>query len=108
MGVVILSRNFTGKPHFAGTTGEKETAMYIRDTWIQQGLDSVRMVPYKILLSYPDRDDPSRITLHDENNKAVYVTQLVEKILRPEQNQSDVFSPFNVFSPSGDVKVNIE
>jgi len=107
MVVVILSRNFTSKPHLAGTTGEKETAEYIRDTWIQQGLQPVQMIPYDVLLSYPDRDDPNRITLYDENDQVVYVTQIVEKIIRPEQNQSDVVPPFNVYSPPGRIRVNI-
>jgi N-acetylated-alpha-linked acidic dipeptidase len=95
----------TAKPHLAGTSGERQLAEYIESTWKLQGLDPVQMVSYDILLSYPDKNDPSRITLYDENNQTVYVTQLVEKILRPEQNQSDVVPPFNVFSPPGHMRV---
>lgn len=100
-----LDRNLTAKPHLAGTDGELRVAQYIGDTWRAQGLSPVRLVPYEILLSFPDKDDPSKITLFDENNKEVYVTQLVEKILRPEQNQSDVVPPFNVYSPPGHIRV---
>jgi hypothetical protein len=63
------------------------------------------MVPYRVLLSYPDPSDPSKITLFNRQTP-VYQTQLVEKILRPEQNQSNVVPPYNIYSPPGTVTVS--
>jgi len=81
-------------------------AEHIASVWQSQGLSSVRLIPYHVLLSYPDPADPNRIVLLDiASNKPVHTTQLAERVLRPEQNQSDVVPPFNVFSPPGNPRV---
>ena len=45
------------------------------------------------------------LELHNSENDVTFTSQLYEKIIRPEQNQSDVFPPFNAFSASGTPKV---
>jgi len=96
----------TSFPHLAGTRGERELAEFIADTWRQQGLTSVRLVPYRVLLSYPDSVNPSRVVVYDfRDNTTVFTSQLTEKILRPDDNHTDVVPPYNVYTPSGIVTV---
>ena len=46
-----------------------------------------------------------RIELQDGDGNPLYTPQLVEKILSPDQNQSDVVPPFNAYSAPGSPKV---
>ena len=97
----------TSYPHLAGTGGERELAEYIGATWRQQGLDSVRLVPYDVLLSYPDSDEPSRVVIRDvRDNSTVFTSQLTEKSLRPGDNLTGAVPPYNVYSPPGSVTVS--
>jgi len=95
----------TKKPHLAGTPGEKAVVDYIENFWTEIGLNPVKVYPYNVLLSYPNRTNPNRIVLYDGNGRAQYTTQLFEKILRPEQDQPDVVPPFNAYSPPGNPRV---
>jgi len=95
-------------PHLAGTPGEDRLGSEIYDTWVQQGLDYVTNDTYDILLSYPNRSDPSYVYLFDADGNEVYRTQKFEKILSGDQNHSDVVPPFNAYSPSGDVTVCLQ
>jgi len=96
----------TSFPHLAGTHGERELAEYIADTWRQQGLTSVRLVPYRVLLSYPDSANPSRVVIYDvRDDTTVFTSQLSEKMLHPDDNDTDVVPPYNVYTPSGIVTV---
>jgi len=93
-------------PHLAGTRGERELADYIADTWRQQGLTAVRQVPYRVLLSYPNPADPSRVVIYDvRDNTTVFTSQPTEKNLRPGDNLTGAVPPYNVYSPSGIVTV---
>jgi len=96
----------TSFPHLAGTRGERQLAEYIANTWRQQGLVGVRLVPYHILLTYPDSAKWSGVVIHDvRDNTTVFTSQTTEKILRPDENHTDITPPYNVFSPSGVVTV---
>ncbi|CAG0902924.1 unnamed protein product [Darwinula stevensoni] len=61
--IAAYLRNLTLTPHLAGREQELANAEWIRDSWATWGLDSVRVVPYRVLLSYPD---PERL------NKAIH------------------------------------
>ena len=63
------------------------------------------MMPYTVMLSYPDKDNPNRIIMRDGKGEVVHTSQLMEEILRPEQNHPDVVPPFNAFSAPGTPKV---
>ncbi|XP_033103990.1 N-acetylated-alpha-linked acidic dipeptidase 2-like isoform X2 [Anneissia japonica] len=97
---------FTSQPHLAGTPAEKENAEYIRKAWIEQGLDSAKLVPYDVYLSYPDKDNPNKVSLL-ENGKEIFSTREHEDILRPEDNHTNVVPPFNAYSAQGTVKGNL-
>ena len=94
----------TEKPHLAGTPADYTQAKELEEFWKDLGLKSW-VTPYDVLLSYPDSDNPNRIELQDGSGDEIYTTQIQERILRPEQNQSDVVPPFSAFSATGQPRV---
>ncbi|MEQ2215261.1 hypothetical protein XENOCAPTIV_029757 [Xenoophorus captivus] len=58
-------RKFTRLPHLAGTEQNLKYAQQIMKEWQDFGLDSVEMVPYDILLSYPNKSQPNYISIVD-------------------------------------------
>ena len=61
-----LNRKFTRLPHLAGTEQNLRYAEQIRNEWLEFGLDSVEMVPYDVLLSYPNKSQPNYISIVDQ------------------------------------------
>jgi len=47
-------RFLTEEPHIAGTPRNKKLAEYVRDHFEAYGLEDVEMIPYDVLLPYPD------------------------------------------------------
>lgn len=66
-----LHRKFTRLPHLAGTVENLRYAEQIRDEWKEFGLDSVEIVPYRVLLSYPNKTQPNYISIIDHYGKEV-------------------------------------
>ncbi|XP_022258162.1 glutamate carboxypeptidase 2 homolog, partial [Limulus polyphemus] len=93
------------KPHVAGTARDFELAKYIRNMWSNQGLDKVEMVPYNILLSYPDPQHPNTVEIVDSNNGEVFFTAQLQEKKVPQAGGEDMGMAYNGFSPSGDVTV---
>ena len=91
----------------AGTPADLEQAEELKIFWENEaGLDRAKLYPYDVLLSYPKKDTPNKIEMQDDDGNVLFTSQLFEKILSPEQNQSDVVSPFNAYSASGEPKVS--
>ncbi|CAH1266289.1 NAALAD2 [Branchiostoma lanceolatum] len=99
-------RKLTEKPHLAGTEGSYALAEYVRQTWLEQGLDTAHVAPYHVLLSYPDPDKPSYVALLDSNDDEMFRTAPREPSLDldPPANISSVVPPFAAYSPSGIVE----
>nr|KAG5710645.1 hypothetical protein BaRGS_035047 [Batillaria attramentaria] len=69
-------RHLSAKPHIAGEQADFDLVTYLKDTLTGYGLDSVRVAPYHVLLSYPDGSDPNRAELLNGSNydgELVYV-----------------------------------
>jgi N-acetylated-alpha-linked acidic dipeptidase len=61
----------TSIPHLAGTQGDEDSALYVKNKWIEQGLDYAEMIDYDVLLSYPDDKKPNKyLVLYDLNYRA--------------------------------------
>lgn len=69
--ICLLHRKFTRLPHLAGTEQNLRYAEQIRDEWLQFGLDSVELVPYDVLLSYPKKSQPNYISIVDALGREV-------------------------------------
>uniref|UniRef100_A0A8C9XYX5 Glutamate carboxypeptidase 2 n=1 Tax=Sander lucioperca TaxID=283035 RepID=A0A8C9XYX5_SANLU len=73
-----LHRKFTRLPHLAGTEQNLRYAEQIRKEWLEFGLDSVEMVPYDVLLSYPNKSQPNYISIVDQLGSEYLFTALVK------------------------------
>ena len=93
-----ISRDLTSAPRLAGTPADHATAVKLRDFWRDQGLDEVKLVPYDVLLSYPDPNVYNRVELYDRRDKLIFTT-------RTDSNRSGLVPPFNAYSASGSPKV---
>ncbi|XP_030854990.1 glutamate carboxypeptidase 2 [Strongylocentrotus purpuratus] len=94
----------SSRPHLAGTPAEKENAEMLVNLWTEYGFDSVRLLPYDVLLAYPDPDNPNTVMITD-NGVGVFTSALTEAVLRPEDNNTDVVPPFNAYSAQGEPEV---
>ncbi|XP_048838072.1 N-acetylated-alpha-linked acidic dipeptidase 2 [Brienomyrus brachyistius] len=94
-------RKFTRLPHLAGTQQNLHLAQQIRDEWLQFGLDSVELVSYDVLLSYPNKSSPSYISIIDQAGNEVFNTSLSEPIPEGYENISDIVPPYSAFSAEG-------
>ncbi|KAG7470918.1 hypothetical protein MATL_G00118940 [Megalops atlanticus] len=94
-------RKFTRLPHLAGTEQNLHLAQQIRDEWLQFGLDSVEIVPYDVLLSYPNQTNPNYISIIDDRGKEVFNTSLSEPVPVGYENISNIVPPYNAFSAKG-------
>ncbi|XP_041468026.1 N-acetylated-alpha-linked acidic dipeptidase 2-like [Lytechinus variegatus] len=94
-------RELSSRPHMAGTPAEKENAEMLVNLWTEYGFDSARLIPYDVLLAYPDPDNPNKVMITD-NGEVNFTTALHEEILRPEDDHPDVVPPFNAYSAQGE------
>lgn len=94
-------RKFTRLPHLAGTQQNLILAEQIRDEWIKFGLDSVHLVPYDVLLSYPNKTNPNYISIVDHLGKEVFNTSLSEPVPEGYEHVTDIVPPYSAFSPKG-------
>lgn len=100
-------RALTNQPHLSGTAGDEHVVEYIQSHWKKLNFDSVETVPYKVLLSSPDRNNPNVVTVRAEDGRVLESSKPFEPILVPQQNDSRIIPPFNAYSPPGVVKGNL-
>ncbi|XP_041732621.1 N-acetylated-alpha-linked acidic dipeptidase 2 [Coregonus clupeaformis] len=94
-------RKFTRLPHLAGTEQNLRLAEQIKGEWLEYGLDSVEMVPYDVLLSYPNTSQPNYISIVDQLGNEVFNTSLSEPVPEGYENVSDIVPPYSAFSAQG-------
>ncbi|XP_063061075.1 N-acetylated-alpha-linked acidic dipeptidase 2-like [Engraulis encrasicolus] len=93
-------REFTRLPHLAGTEQNLRLAERIKDEWVEFGLEGVELVPYDVLLSYPNQTRPNYISILQDGHE-VFNTSLSEPVPEGYENVSDIVPPYNAFSPQG-------
>ena len=79
----------------------------IKDSWTQNGFDSVKIYSYDVLLSYPEQNNSNYVAILSENGKETEISQRKELVIDEEQNDPDVVDPFNGYSPPGEPEVNL-
>ncbi|XP_017286527.1 N-acetylated-alpha-linked acidic dipeptidase 2 isoform X1 [Kryptolebias marmoratus] len=94
-------RKLTQLPHLAGTEQNLKYAEQIQKEWLEFGLDSVEMVPYDILLSYPNKSQPNYISVVDHHGSEVFNTSLAEPIPPGYEDVSNIVPPYSAFSAKG-------
>ncbi|XP_046552472.1 glutamate carboxypeptidase 2-like isoform X1 [Haliotis rubra] len=90
----------TSRPHLAGTPDNLRTAEYVKDQWTEQGYD-VQMVPYDVLLSYPEENHINTASLVASDGRVLYQTSTGEHAFSHGESHPEVVQPYNAFSPSG-------
>ena len=101
-----MFRYISGVPQLAGTTQDLEQAQWVSDRFFEYGLDEVSVIPYQVLLSYPDVDNPNKVYLLDDKGGANFTTSGVQKpIFAPEEYSTLVMPNFNAYSGTGTAEV---
>ncbi|MGH0176133.1 UNVERIFIED_CONTAM: hypothetical protein FKN15_015840 [Acipenser sinensis] len=95
-------RNFTKLPHLAGTEQNLHLAKQIQKEWKDFGLDSVDLVHYDVLLSYPNETNPNYISIINEQGTEIFKTSLLEPPPAGYENVSNVVPPYSAFSAKGE------
>uniref|UniRef100_A0A8C4DVD9 Glutamate carboxypeptidase 2 n=1 Tax=Dicentrarchus labrax TaxID=13489 RepID=A0A8C4DVD9_DICLA len=98
---ILFNRKFTQLPHLAGTEQNLRYAEQIKKEWMEFGLDSVEMVPYDVLLSYPNKSEPNYISIIDQLGNEVFNTSLAEPVPEGYENVSNIVPPYSAFSAKG-------
>uniref|UniRef100_A0A4W3IX31 Glutamate carboxypeptidase 2 n=1 Tax=Callorhinchus milii TaxID=7868 RepID=A0A4W3IX31_CALMI len=94
-------QNWTLHPHLAGTEMNLQLAQQIHSQWKNWGLDSVELVHYDVLLSYPNESSPNYISIMDEHENEIFNTSLAEPVPPGYENIKGLVAPFNAYSPQG-------
>ncbi|XP_075402557.1 N-acetylated-alpha-linked acidic dipeptidase 2-like isoform X2 [Tenrec ecaudatus] len=94
-------RSFSKAPHLAGTEQNLLLAKKIQTQWKEFGLDSVKLVPYDVLLSYPNETNANYISIVDEHGNEIFKTSYHEQIPDGYENITNVVPPYNAFSAQG-------
>uniref|UniRef100_A0A3B4BDZ3 PA domain-containing protein n=1 Tax=Periophthalmus magnuspinnatus TaxID=409849 RepID=A0A3B4BDZ3_9GOBI len=94
-------RTFTQLPHLAGTEQNLKYAKQIQKEWQDFGLDSVDLVHYDVLLSYPNKTQPNYISIVDSLGNEIFKTSLAEPVPEGYEDVSDIVPPYNAFSAKG-------
>ncbi|KAM9812812.1 N-acetylated-alpha-linked acidic dipeptidase 2 isoform 1-T1 [Syngnathus typhle] len=94
-------RKFTRLPHLSGTEQNLKYAEQILTEWQEFGLDSVEMVPYDVLLSYPNVSQPNYIAIVDARGNEVFNTSLAEPSPESYEDVANIVPPYSAFSAKG-------
>ncbi|XP_061684486.1 N-acetylated-alpha-linked acidic dipeptidase 2 isoform X2 [Syngnathoides biaculeatus] len=94
-------RKFTRLPHLSGTEQNLKYAEQVRNEWREFGLDSVEMVPYDVLLSYPNVSRPNYIAIVDAQGREIFNTSLAEPTPEGYEDVPDIVPPYSAYSAKG-------
>jgi N-acetylated-alpha-linked acidic dipeptidase len=89
----------TSVPHIAASPRNNELAEFVHDEWIKFGLEDVRLVPYDVLLSFPEKIQVELLT-PKKHRLSLREKSYAED---PDTERTDVGIPYNAYSRSGDV-----
>ncbi|XP_064110868.1 N-acetylated-alpha-linked acidic dipeptidase 2-like [Macrobrachium nipponense] len=96
-------KELSRKPHLAGTARDDELAMLIHQRFMEAGFDTAELVPYEVLLSYPNHTNPNLITIMDSSQKVVFTSKFKEEALHEDDEDPEFVHAFNGYSAAGDV-----
>lgn len=99
-------RELTKVPHMATTEGDEETVKFMLKRWQdpETGLDEAWREEYSVYLSFPDPNNPNKVTVVDGSGSVLHTVREKEKPYTPDQEQSDVVQPYAAYSPAGHPK----
>lgn len=90
----------------AGKAQDFEQADWIRQTFLDYGLDQAKLFPYKVLLSYPNMTEPNKVFVLDEKGQIQFSTSGRQPPLHSPEESSPLIPPnFNSYSGTGTAQV---
>jgi len=89
----------TSVPHLAASSRNNELAEYVLEEWKKFGLEDVHLVPYDVLLSFPEKISVELISPH-HHKLSLKENRYPED---PDTQRTDVGIPYNAYSRSGDI-----
>ena len=99
---MLLCRHLSSVPHLAGTAQDLEQAQWVANNFLKFGLDEAVVIPYTVLLSYPDMEKPNKVYLLDDKSNVNFTTSGKQTpLLRPEETSPLVAPNFNAYSGTG-------
>ena len=85
----------------AGSQRDQQLAEFIRDRFLEYGLDRASLVPYKVLLSYSNKTNPNKVYIIDGNDgRASFTSKHREDGV---QDGDDFVDAYNSYAPKADV-----
>ncbi|XP_033116907.1 N-acetylated-alpha-linked acidic dipeptidase 2-like [Anneissia japonica] len=102
-------KTLTAKPHVAGTAADLSGAEFIQQTWLDQGLDIVNILPYNVLLQHPppptspDRNKVEIYNPSDPSNPLFVSAALEDAFGEEDLLQDDIMPPYFAYSAAGDI-----
>lgn len=98
-------RILTSVPHLGGTPEDLSQAQWVREKFIEAGFDEATVVPYDVLLSYPDQEQPNKVYLLSEDGSVLFETKGTQTpIYAPEEGLPNIMPNFNAYSAQGEVE----
>ena len=97
---LLFCRFFSEKPHVAGSPRQKELADELEKRWKDYGFDKVEKPEYKALLSFPDTENPTRITIKYKNGSIIHQIKGEEQVINMAVNPLSPNSDQHQFSPN--------
>ncbi|XP_045112518.1 glutamate carboxypeptidase 2 homolog [Portunus trituberculatus] len=100
-GRLVLLTHLTSEPHTAGTKADTQQAQWVAEQWRDQGLDTVNLVPYDVLLSYPHPEKTNTVSVKNGSGHVVWESQGRQPPLWPGEDHPGVLPSFNAYSAPG-------
>ncbi|XP_074525506.1 aminopeptidase NAALADL1 [Halichoeres trimaculatus] len=96
-------KELTKVPHMATTPGDEQTVEYVLKRWKdpESGLDDAWREEYMVYLSFPDPENPNKVTVVDPSNNVLHTVREKEKSYTPDQLDPEVVQPYAAYSPAG-------
>uniref|UniRef100_A0A3Q1G8E3 Aminopeptidase NAALADL1 n=1 Tax=Acanthochromis polyacanthus TaxID=80966 RepID=A0A3Q1G8E3_9TELE len=90
----------------ATTAGDEKTVQTMLRRWLDDddGLDDAWREEYNVYLSFPDANNPNKVTVVDAANVVKHSIREKEKPYTDDQRDPDVVQPYAAYSPAGHVK----
>ncbi|XP_029961254.1 aminopeptidase NAALADL1-like [Salarias fasciatus] len=99
-------RELTKVPHMATSPGDEETVQFILRRWQDpdSGLDQAWREEYQVYLSFPNADNPNKVTVVNPSDGVLFTVREKEKAYFEDQSDPQVVQPFAAYSPAGNAK----
>lgn len=93
------------EPHQAGSERDVRLAEFVKESFLEAGLDRAYLVPYKVLLSYANPTRPNKVYLMNKATKEpLIVSSHVEAPMHASDMHPKQVPAYHSFSPKGDVE----